>query len=371
MEVINGIEEKHKIKIRGVDLVGRSHCCIHPILKDLDGDSFLTACGKKIKDQQCIHYVNSRGHGRAAEAKAEIRFRSMLSNYGSGKSHHELIKEGMKKGCCPYEWLIKLAERSNVIIADYHHLMIPHIREILLLKMKKRIEDSILIIDEAHNLGPRVRSSLSRSVNDFVFRRVSAEMQQLGLDSGPVEEEFRKWAIEILGKKEEVTIAAFEFDFFLDRFGISLDEAVERLAEAGIQYIEKANRKSACLNLARFMVEWKNDQYECVRVLKKKEDHFFLTKRLLDPSPATRILNQCAGSVLMSGTLLPLEMHRDVLGLDPERTIMKQYPSPFDSDNVVNIITENLTTKYSKRGKETYLAILLVEQLFSFPHTRS
>jgi DNA excision repair protein ERCC-2 len=59
----------------------------------------------------------------------------------------------------------------------------------------------------------------------------------------------------------------------------------------------------------------------------------------------------------MSGSLMPLQMHRDILGLDKDRTDLKSYPSPFDSENIVNIITEELTTKYTKRNPENYAAI--------------
>ncbi len=357
MDVANGIAEKYSLPIRAVDVVGRSHCCIDKNLQKLDNESFHASCGRKVKNKQCMYYVNAKGYDRVQETRAKTRFKSILRAYGTGKSHHEVVQMADENACCPYEWLIRLAEMSHVIIADYYHLMTPQIREIFLMKVKKRIEDSIIIIDEAHNLAPRIRNSLSRSINTFTFRRMAREMQMLGLDAGPVEEEFAKWAAELLGKKDESTIAAFEFDFFIEKFGLTLEDATERLVEAGIDYVEKTNKKSACLNLAKFMGEWKNDHFQCVRIIKRKDNIFFLSKRLLDPTPATRVLNQCASSVLMSGTLLPLEMHRDVLGLDTDRTIMKNYPSPFDSSNVVNIITEDLTTKYSKRNARTYAAI--------------
>lgn len=357
MDVVNGIAKKHDLPIRGVDMVGRSHCCIDENLQKLDHDSFQTSCSKKMKEKQCIYYVNAKGGGRIQEARANMKFRKMLESYGTGQPHHTLIQMAQEKACCPYEWLIKLAERSNVIIADYYHLMTPYIREVFLMKVKKRLEDSVIIIDEAHNLGPRIRNSLSTGISNFTLMRMAREMEMMGLDAGPVEEEFQKWADEILGEKKECTIAAFEFSFFIERFGLSIEDAIERLVDVGLKYVEKTNKKCACLKLAKFMGDWKSDDYECVRILKRKDGRIFLSKRLLDPSPATRVLNQCASSILMSGTLLPLEMHRDVLGLDKERTIMKTYPSPFDSENVVNIITENLTTRYSRRDPQEYAAI--------------
>ena len=122
-------------------------------------------------------------------------------------------------------------------------------------------------------------------------------------------------------------------------------------------FIDKTNRRSACLHLSSFLSDWEDSSQGCVRILKSRNGMFYLSKRMLDPSQATSILNSCAGAVLMSGSLLPMEMHRDVLGLDPARTVMKAYPSPFDSGNVVNIITEGITTRYSKRDLEGYTAI--------------
>ncbi len=354
MEAAKGIIGKHKLPMRAVDIIGRSHCCIEPSLSKLDHDSFHTSCSRKIKDKQCIYFSNARGNGRVQEMFAERRFKELLSLYGSGMNAADVIGLGAEKACCPYEWLIKLGEASNVIIADYYHMMIPSVREIFMMKVKKRIEDSILIIDEAHNLASRIRSSLSRSIGNFTFTRMAKEMEMLGQDAGPVNEEFTRWSEEILGEKKEVTIAAFEFAFFIERFGLTMEEAVERLIESGSQFVEKTGKKSACLSLAKFMLEWKSDHYQCVRILKRKDGHFVLSKRLLDPAPATRVLNQCASSILMSGTLLPTEMHRDILGLDPKRTTMKSYRSPFDTANIVNIITENFTTKYSRRNEKEY-----------------
>lgn len=57
----------------------------------------------------------------------------------------------------------------------------------------------------------------------------------------------------------------------------------------------------------------------------------------------------------MSGTLLPLEMHRDVLGLDPARCALKSYPSPFPEKNRMNILLDGFTTRYSKRSTDEYL----------------
>ncbi len=357
LDVVNGIAKKHALDLRAVDMVGRSQCCIDKTLADLDGDSFHHSCSKKRKEGHCTYYGNAKGYDKLGEARANSRFKVVMQEYGVAKSHHELIKMGLATSCCPYEWLLKIAEQSRVVIADYHHILIPHIRDVFLTKIKKRVEDSIIIIDEAHNLASRVRSSLSSTVGSLTFKRMEKEIRFIGLDSGPVEEEFGKWALELLKDKTEMTVSIDAFHEFLGRFGFEPIKLVENLEKMGSVFVDRTNKKSACLTISKFIEEWSNTQYHSVRILKRKGPFFILSKRMLDPTPATNILNQCHSTILMSGTLLPLEMHRDVLGLDKERTVMKSYPSAFPSENVVNIISDNLTTKYSRRGKAEYGAI--------------
>jgi len=359
VDVVNGIAMKHALDIKAVDIIGRSHCCIDPALNQLDYDAFMHACAKRRKRKECIYYGNAKGYDRLGEAKAGIRFKTLLQGYGAAKDHSDIVRQGTAMSACPYELLMKLAELSDVVIADYYHLMIPDIRQAFLTRIKKRIEDSIIIIDEAHNLASRVRDSLSIGISDFTLARVEKEMRFLKLDSGPLEEEFATWSKALFtnSKNKERAVNIQSFEDFTGRFGMEQEEIVSRLGDSGMDFVEQTGKKSACLKLSRFIAMWDDDSAECVRILKRKGDHHFLSKRLLDPISATSILNDCASSVLMSGSLVPLEMHRDILGLDPNCTMMRTYPSPFGKENIVNIITPDLTTRYTRRGIEEFTAI--------------
>jgi DNA excision repair protein ERCC-2 len=364
MDVVNGIAKKHSLNLKAVDLVGRSHCCIDPSLTELDNDSFQTACIKKRKDKSCKFYINAKGYSRFEQAKADANFKSILGGYGSGKGHHELISLGRQCECCPYEWLMKLAATSNVVIADYYHLLVPHISVPFLLKIKKNPEKSIAIVDEAHNLSSRIRASLSRNISTISIGRASKEMRSLGLKPGMLDEQFDEWAYGILKGAREKVVGQEDFDPIVNVLCTILlandgSEVAAKLDEIGLELITRTGKKSACLRLANFINEWiaGGTAKDCVRILRTDGERFYLSKKMLDPSPATNALNKFSSSILMSGTLLPLSMHRDVLGLDPSRTIMKTYSSPFDKANSVNIITKELTTRYSERNEQNYSTI--------------
>jgi len=357
VDVVNGIAAKHKLGIRAVDLIGRRYACIDPVLSDLDQDAFYQSCEKKRKNESCVFYGNARGYGKIQELRANMQFKKMLENYGAARTHQDVVSLGEQTGCCPYEWLIKLAGASNVIIADYYHFMIPEIRDILLLKTKKKLENSIVIVDEAHNLARRVREHLSSSISSYVFRRAEKEMRFLGAEILPLEQRFSEWAKERLGKADEKLVSTLGFENLILDFGMEPLLLAKYFEDLGTGFVDRTNRKSACLRISKFIAGWKNDEGGVVRILRRKGEWSGLSKRFLDPSVSTSVLNNCHSSILMSGTLLPLGMHRDILGLGEENTMMRSYPSPFDRENSMHIITENHTTRYSQRGAKSYAAM--------------
>ncbi|MBI5051607.1 ATP-dependent DNA helicase, partial [Candidatus Micrarchaeota archaeon] len=354
---VRGISEKYKLNLRAVDMVGRRYSCIDDSLSDLDHDGFYFSCEKKRKTETCEYYGNGKGYSTAQEAKANSLFEKVLEKYGSAKSHSELVDLGKKHFACPYEWMIKSASIANVIIADYYHLMIPQIRDIFLLKIKKKIENSIIIVDEAHNLPKRVRDHLSSTITTFMLSRAEKEMALVGAEKTELYVDFCKWAKQTLQKSRELLVQkSVLMDFFVSK-GLSYDDFSVFLEQVGNDFIERTNKKSACLKISAFLKSWIKEEPGSIRTLKEQGTNYILSKKFLDPSNATSFLNNAHSVILMSGTLLPLEMHRDLIGLNPWRTKLKKYNSPFNEKNSMNLIVEGVTTRYSKRNYELYSEI--------------
>ncbi len=354
LDVVRGLEQKYKLGLRAVDMIGRRYACIDDTLAELDHEGFYYSCQKKRKEESCAFYGNAKGYSSVEELKAGSNFQKMLSKYGPARTHTELIDLGIEHYSCPYEWMIKLAAVSNVVIADYFHLMVPGIREIFLSKIKKNLEKSIIIVDEGHNLSKRVRENLSITINSFMMKRVDGETTLLGAGDLGLERLFDKWCRQLLGSKEELLIASGDFAAFIETLKMPKDECISYFEYLGSEYIERTNRRSSCLKFSKFLSQWDSEGSGIVRILRKTPSGYHLSKKFLDPSPATKALNQAYASVVMSGTLLPLDMHRDVLGLDRESSIMKQYDSPFEESRQINIIAENMTTRYSQRTFDNY-----------------
>ena len=63
------------------------------------------------------------------------------------------------------------AGHADILVCDYNHVFVERVREASLPAMGIELENSILIVDEAHNLPDRIRSGLERRVTDDVFKR--------------------------------------------------------------------------------------------------------------------------------------------------------------------------------------------------------
>ena len=86
----------------------------------------------------------------------------------------ELTELSKRKFFCPYEISAELGKKAKVIIADYHHILNPSIRETLMKRTDKSLSSSIIIFDEAHNLVDKSRDLLTNKLTtqmlDYAIR---------------------------------------------------------------------------------------------------------------------------------------------------------------------------------------------------------
>jgi DNA excision repair protein ERCC-2 len=78
--------------------------------------------------------------------------------------------------------------------------------------------------------------------------------------------------------------------------------------------------------------------------------------RLLCKDPGKRIgalLDRCHSVIGLSATLTPTEFHRDLLGLDRERSAALAIPSPFPPEHQCVVIDTSVTTRWRDRTRES------------------
>jgi len=89
-----------------------------------------------------------------------------------------------------------------------------------------------------------------------------------------------------------------------------------------------------------------------------------LEKVCLDPRVMTGFLDETAGVIMMSGTLSPLDMFRDLIGLKPE-SILEKYGSIFPKENRLIRYVSGVTTSYRELKNNPKVWIQLIDKLES------
>ena len=79
----------------------------------------------------------------------------------------EIIQLAEKVESCPWAAARFAAKGARVIVCDYNHVFIENVMELSLPAMGVELENTILIVDEAHNLPDRIRNP--RKLQDILL----------------------------------------------------------------------------------------------------------------------------------------------------------------------------------------------------------
>jgi len=259
----------------------------------------------------------------------------------------EIVRLCHDEKICPYEISVQLAKHAKVIVADYYYIFNPSIQKRFFAKTDLDLENSIIIVDEAHNLPARIRSLMSMSISTFTLNQARKEAKDMEDDTATVLlDELQEQLVELINMDNEKMVQKGQFK--IDKDSIEIFEAL-----AGKRL--KSEKSSYFDTIVSFLKNY-SDENGYANIIKHVKGHrgerIELTHTCLDPSIITKpILDSCYSSIFMSGTLTPLDMFKDILGIEGNA---KEFPSPFPVTNKLNLIVPNVTTKYSERSPEQF-----------------
>jgi DNA excision repair protein ERCC-2 len=351
LETVRLLNEKFSLGLSAVDLVGRKQMCIDPFLKNVNY-GFYDACAKKKKDKTCKYYNNCHGTTPNQKAMAVRRKRDILTKYN--KDYSSMKEICLMSELCPYEITLEMAKKADIIIGDYFHLFNDEIRSGILMPSGITLEDCIVIVDEAHNLPNRLRDMLSSSLALDACDRAAKEAKNAGaFDTEFLMKDIEKEMLS-LGKKlslerNESILAPEDMDM-LKKIVKGKEDMV--LETAG-KFMRKAKTENCYLLVVwEFLHDLLREKENTMHVVERRNGIRVSIYPLDVEEIGGDVLNNAWASVLMSGTLLPMEMYKDILGIKNAK--MKEYESPFEKKNRLNLIVEGVTTKYTQRGSGNY-----------------
>lgn len=366
IETLSEIKKKHQVEFASVDLVGKQWMCSQDVAFMFSGD-FNEFCKSMREGGKCEFYEKMKGKKElSVEAKKlieDLRFVAWNVEEMKTRCQHEKL--------CSYFMALEMAKQAQVIVADYYYMFNPSVRDNFLARIGRELEDCILIVDEGHNLPGRVRDLMTSKLSNFMLKNAIKESKRFGFSE----------AVGYLSRIQDVLVKlnlddAEEVVVDKERFfdGVNkikkYDELLAEL-EPVAEEIRVHQNKSSVGGVIGFLEKWVGGDDGFVRYIVERETRqgpmVSLHYSCLDPSLITQeVFDKVHSAVVMSGTLVPTEMFKDVLGVDGEE---KSYPSPFPPSNRLSFVVPQVSTKFKFRSEAMYqkIAEVCVELIKEVP----
>ena len=249
---------------------------------------------------------------------------------------------------CPFELSLDAAVWSDIVICDYNYVFDPVVR---LKRLAGITADRIaLLIDEAHQLGDRVRDALSTVFARGVIARALGEL------SGDAAKRASALDRRILELRRDTTRALdLDRDAFECRIELpeSLLRAAERLLEALTTDIDARSKDASVIELVFAVLRllraatWHDTSHFAV-FLRGRGSAIEIDLRCLDPSAAiAETLNEYRTHIRFSATVSPFELIGRAHGQADARTL--RLPSPFPQDRLGVFVVPDVSTLFRHR----------------------
>ena len=371
IKTIMDIQKTSQETINYVAFIGKRSMCIHEDRDLYPAQDFNEFCKKTREKGKCGHYLNARN-----SEFEELRKSIIKDSVTSGMSvegfvdmckrvtpNYEEYPEESKCGFCPYEVAGEKAYKADVVICDFNYMFQQGIREGFLGKIGRPLEESILLIDEAHNLPDRIRNAYSYNLTSQMLKNAITELRDFK-QTKHLEEYVRilQQLIEdsIINKSlQEIQIdKEYLTREYLPKIEAQkLNEVVEELQEFSL-LVKEERVISHVERVANFIERWNDsDTQNYLRLLEKDQANnatqATLKLKCIDPAQISgEVVNKSFSTIMMSATLSPIEMYRDLLGVENAKLL--ELDSPFSHQNQLTLVVDDVTTKYSSRSPTMY-----------------
>lgn len=271
---------------------------------------------------------------------------------------------------CPFEISLELAGRSQAVVCDYNYAFAPYVA-LSEFGQGADLTDTILVIDEIHNLVDRGRGYYSPELSALAARRAAAMLDRVG---APVCRRIAGTCLDLAATLERWVAETLELepgDVKAAEAGPP-DDAIWALRaemdEAFVDYLEHQRETKSFraedpfvglyFDFLRFLDGLSVATGERFSHLVERDAGDARLRVLCkDASPFLgEVINRTHATIGLSATLSPPEFYRDLLGFDAARTVAVVVPNPFPAANRRVVIDTTVATTWRKRA-ENYAPI--------------
>lgn len=262
-----------------------------------------------------------------------------------------------KHTLCPFEFSLDLAFVADAIICDYNYIFDPKV------SLKRFFDEhksqSVLLIDEAHNLVDRAREMFSAELTKSTFLSLKREYKGAPLYDSV--NKINKYFIELKKKCSENGQLVVK----------NLEEDLVELLEAFVEQAEKELLQST--SEQQLLLDTYFAATGFVRIAKLYDERYVtyveagksevqLKMFCLDPSHLLQqIRKKFRSTIYFSATLLPLQYFMDMLGGTTEDYTLA-IPSPFAMEQT-EVFIQPVSTRFHARERTKKQIIDMLSKL--------
>ena len=160
--------------------------CVHRDVKTLSGAAQTAACKAKTDARACQHHneverfkLREPDFGKSTPVDIED-----LVKVGTGERRGGGGCGGGGCGPCPYYLALDMQQRADVVFMPYNYLIDPKLRA----KMRGKLQNAVLLFDEAHNIEEVMSGSSSFDVPAATLAAAAGEAQDAFAVAAAIEE---------------------------------------------------------------------------------------------------------------------------------------------------------------------------------------
>lgn len=284
----------------------------------------------------------------------------------------EIIEEYALKYCvCPFELSLDLSLFADAIVCDYNYLFDPHVY-LKRFFYEGASEEYLFLVDEAHNLLDRGRNMYSAElVKDMVLalkKDIENEIKR-GFLGGQTGMYLNLIAKGLAAVNKELLVLGRKIPADKESLECTIDdlagllEACHRLNDEISTFFQEVDQDSEIrkeitdfyFELSHFiLVESYFSEHYRAYVSENAEGQIFCKLFCMNPYKQLReCMDKGRSTALFSATLLPIQYYKSLLGGNSEDYEVYA-KSVFKPEQMGLFIADDITSKYTQRGLNTY-----------------
>ena len=330
-DTMRRINDSSPEKIGFAGINGKRSMCLFE--NSVDPSLFIEFCRAVREQNMCDFYSNTFTKNK--DVKPAV-IEALSGNISDPKS---VMETARAFELCPYELSLLNAKQSTVVVANYSHAFDQSIALGFTMRAGIDPENTILVVDEAHNLPAKILDMNSFSISQRNLEKAYSEANMAGYNDIAVKID------RIIAEIRNVTM-----EKAVDIRGIFNEADLDKMEDI-VKFHEKGYNIPAAFMLKNFTEKLLSSKVDSIIYVSIEEKGRRINVNSLDPADYSQgVIDSFYSTILMSGTFRPIDMFANLLGLENHESL--EVKGDAVNGNRLIIIDKEVTSRFSSREEQ-------------------